>query len=333
MMPMSLANPPAPDAAVAPCRWSVMIPAYNPKAEYLEATLRSVLAQDPGGSQMQIEVLDDCSPAGPPDELVRRVAGGRVAVHREPRNLGLAGIWDRCVERARGQWVHVLHQDDIVKPGFYEKLAPGMESSARPGLAFCRQIFIDGEGREGRMSDLEMPVAGCLPDALLRLAQGQAVQMPSAIVRRSVYQAVGKLRADLCFTLDWEMWCRIARQFPVWYEPEPLACYRVHGGAETSRLTLSGRDVEDVRKCIGIVSGYVPDPVARAKIRRHALRRAAGFAISNAESLARSGNRAAAWRQMSGALHCDCSPRVWKHVLALAPAAFGIVAGKKTSSP
>ena len=38
-----------------------MIPTYNPRADYLEETLRSVLQQDPGPEQMQIEVVDDGS--------------------------------------------------------------------------------------------------------------------------------------------------------------------------------------------------------------------------------------------------------------------------------
>jgi glycosyltransferase involved in cell wall biosynthesis len=38
-----------------------MIPTYNPRAEYLEETMKSVLQQDPGSEQMPIEVADDCS--------------------------------------------------------------------------------------------------------------------------------------------------------------------------------------------------------------------------------------------------------------------------------
>jgi len=75
--------------------WSVMIPCYNPRPDYLEQTLRSVLQQDPGTSEMQIEIIDDCSPDGAATELVRKVAGDRVSVHREEENLGLAGIWNR----------------------------------------------------------------------------------------------------------------------------------------------------------------------------------------------------------------------------------------------
>ena len=53
--------------------WSVMIPTYNPRAEYLEETLKSVLQQDPGPEQMQIEVIDDCSSDNTASEVVRRI--------------------------------------------------------------------------------------------------------------------------------------------------------------------------------------------------------------------------------------------------------------------
>ena len=55
--------------------WSVMIPTYNPRADYLEETLRSVLQQDPGPEQMQIEVIDDGSTVDVAAQTVGRVGG------------------------------------------------------------------------------------------------------------------------------------------------------------------------------------------------------------------------------------------------------------------
>ena len=48
-----------------------MIPAYN-RTQYLEKTLTSVLSQDPGAEEMQIEVVDDASTVDDPEPLVRR---------------------------------------------------------------------------------------------------------------------------------------------------------------------------------------------------------------------------------------------------------------------
>src|SRR4051812_23283601 len=56
--------------------WSVMIPTYD-CARFLDQTLRSVLAQDPGPAAMQIEVVDDHSLRDHPAEVVARVGGGR----------------------------------------------------------------------------------------------------------------------------------------------------------------------------------------------------------------------------------------------------------------
>ena len=72
--------------------WSVMIPTYNPSEKYLEETLRCVLSQDPGVEQMQIEIVDDCSPKVDVAALVRQIAGDRVGVYRSPINQGWLGL-------------------------------------------------------------------------------------------------------------------------------------------------------------------------------------------------------------------------------------------------
>jgi glycosyltransferase involved in cell wall biosynthesis len=54
-----------------------MIPTYNPLAEYLEETLKSVLQQDPSPEQMQIEVVDDWSRDDIASDVARRIGTGR----------------------------------------------------------------------------------------------------------------------------------------------------------------------------------------------------------------------------------------------------------------
>ncbi len=64
--PYPARSPKAPATRVLPVEdgrplWSVMIPTYNARADYLEKTLNSVLQQDPGPKQMQVEVADEGS--------------------------------------------------------------------------------------------------------------------------------------------------------------------------------------------------------------------------------------------------------------------------------
>src|SRR5436190_1477063 len=99
--------------------WSVMIPVYN-RVTWLEQALRSVVNQFRNDAHVQIEVVDDCSSDKPDlQNVVDRVGDKRVSVHRNAHRLGMVGNWNECVNRSRGQWVHLLHDDDYVLPGFY----------------------------------------------------------------------------------------------------------------------------------------------------------------------------------------------------------------------
>ncbi len=238
--------------------WSVMIPTYNPRADYLEETLNSVLQQDPGPEQMQIEVVDDGSPKVDAIALVRKIAGDRVTVFRSPVNKGLAGCWNTCIERSHGEWVHILHQDDLVFPRFYSVLGRLIYEQPTAGAAFCRYDFIDSKG----VRVLEQPAlqaeAGPIDHPSETLAIKNQVQCSAIVVRRSAYERVGGYDGQFVFTLDWQMWIRIAASFPVLYHPELLASFRVQTGSETSRLAKTGETVRDSMRMIKTFPNYIP---------------------------------------------------------------------------
>jgi GT2 family glycosyltransferase len=123
-----------------------MIPTYRPDKKYLQQTLESVLRQAAGPDQMQIEVVDDCSPEMDVAALVKSIAGNRVSFSSTPKNLGLAGCFNTIIERSHGQWVHILNHDDYVLPGFYQILAQAAEHHPEISLLATRCFFIDGDG-------------------------------------------------------------------------------------------------------------------------------------------------------------------------------------------
>jgi hypothetical protein len=72
------------------------------------------------------------------------------------------------------------------------------------------------------------------------------VQQPAAFVRREALEAVGYLDETLQLCMDWDLWIRIGRRFPVRYLPVPLAEVRIHAETKTSRAGLS-KIVETLR--------------------------------------------------------------------------------------
>lgn len=238
--------------------WSVMIPTYRP-GHFLRETIRCLLAQDPGPEEMQIEVVDDCSPDHPARDLIDSVTAKRVTLHRNPHNLGLAGNWNECIRRARGQMVHLLHQDDRVLPGFYERLRKGLEQAPDAVAAFCRFGYANEESERTWTAPAERVPAGRLDRWLERIASKCRMQCAAMVVRRSTYERVGGYHPELQYALDWEMWVRIAALGSVWYEPEVLAEYRIHAGSETSRLSKAGGLLLDQLRAIELFSAHLPD--------------------------------------------------------------------------
>lgn len=256
---------PAPAPAVGPRppgatpRFSVMLPAFAPD-EKLLAALRSVLAQAWPPTAMQITVVDDASTPGLTRRLVRTAdPDGRVEVVEFEQRLGLAGNWNRAIALARGELVHLLHQDDYVQPGFYASIDRGFRAAPDAGMAFCRSRIVDGVGRRIKASSRLRWRAGLISNWLPAIAERQRIQTPAAVVRRSTYETLGGFRPELSQTVDWEMWVRVAAAYPVWYEPRCLAVYRRHPDNETTRLFQSGAVWPDILRAIEINAAYLPE--------------------------------------------------------------------------
>jgi GT2 family glycosyltransferase len=300
---------PVPEGISRPL-WSVMIPTYN-CAKYLRETLASVLAQDPGAEVMQIMVVDDHSTQDDPEAVIKEMGQGRVEFYRQPQNVGAPRNFQTCLEFSRGYLIHQLHGDDYVKPGFYQKMEQAFTTAAAIGAAFCRNLFVDEWGQVERVSCLEMTESGVLPNPewLEKIAMGQLIQTPSIVVRREVYETLGGFDYRLAGTEDWEMWVRISAQYPIWYEVEPLAIYRMHSKSLSRSTVTSGFFVQQLYKAAQINQSYLPVTIQH-KVLKQTQQNCAYFALGTADKLLNEGDWKRAIAQLQAALKYSLSYRV-----------------------
>jgi glycosyltransferase involved in cell wall biosynthesis len=298
--------------------WSVILSVYR-RTGYLEQALRSVLAQAPGPDEMQIEVVSD----GPDDPLqdemeaiVRTAAGGRVAFYRHPDRAGQPEIFNVCVRRARGKYIHLLHDDDWVAPGFYAALQEGFLQAPEAGAAFCRHTMVDQEGRSVRLSLLERETPGIVENWLERIACCCRLQPPSIVVRRDAYERLGGYCPQARSVFDWEMWQRLAVHYPVWFEPRPLAFFRLSDDSESAGLKASGAQIADTRAVIEIARTYLPRAAADTLSRR-AGEYYAMFAFDLAQRQIQAGNLRSALLNLGEGIRCSASDQVKQRLLAI----------------
>jgi glycosyltransferase involved in cell wall biosynthesis len=307
--------PRAPDETGRPL-WSVMVPTYN-ATHYLSDALTSALAQDQGADQMQIEVVDDCSDDAP-GSVVDELAPERIGYYRQVENVGHTRNFNTCIARARGHLVHILHADDAVRDGFYWTMQQPFHDHPEIGAAFCRYISMDADGNWETIAPLEAGGRGIIEDWLDRIALGQRLQTPCMVVRRSVYEQLGGFDLRLTHSEDWEMWTRIAASFPVFYEPKPLALYRVHAWSSSAPSRRVAENVIDLRRAIQINRGVLGDRAD--EITSRALEITATTAIRRAGRMLRAGDVDAARAQVREALRTRRSAAVLERLVL-----FGII--------
>lgn len=277
-----------------------MIPAYN-CAEYLARALPEVLAQLADRDDAEIVVVDDASTDGPA-EVVERLGRGRVRYERNEQNLGAIRTFNRCVQLAGGELVHLLHGDDAVLPGFY----PAMEQAlTTPDVvaAVCRAVDVNADDTARHTTRSYRNGTGVWPDALETLAVSNRVRAPGIVVRRAAYERLGGYRTDLPHAADWEMWTRLAANGPVVFVDEVLACYRKHDASDSSARIRTGVNIRERVAAIKVVGRYVA-PDRRGRTTRKALAYTIVFAGRTSLSLLKAREWSAAGRQAWEAARC-----------------------------
>jgi glycosyltransferase involved in cell wall biosynthesis len=212
---------------------SVCIPAYK-GAAFIASAIDSVLKQT--FSDFELLVIDDHSP----DDTAAIVAGytdSRIRFSRNPRNLGPEGNWNRCLELARGRYVKLLPQDDLLAP---ECLARQVDTLAadteqRLALVFCARTIINSTDKVLMRRGYPGPGGVIQSPALIRKCIRRGTNLigePGAVLfRKSTASKAGRFNGSIGFVLDLDYWFRLLRYGLAYYIPEPLAAFRVARGS------------------------------------------------------------------------------------------------------
>ena len=292
-------------------RWSVMIPVYN-CSRFLPETLQSVLDQALPESEMQIEVVDDASTDADVAAIVSEIGKGRVKYFKQAFNVGSLRNFETCLNRSRGELVHLLHGDDLVLPGYYSEIQTLFNQYPSSGAAFCRYAYIGENSKIRYLRDAEMNEPGILENWVVRLAERQRLQFCSITVKRSVYESLGGFYG-VHYGEDWEMWVRIARHYPMAYTPKVLASYRLHYSSISGQYYASAQNLLDLQWVMKAIQQYVPD-ADREKVYKRSMKFYAHHALKTANELWHgTRNKPGAKTQVKEALQMHRDPLLyWK---------------------
>jgi len=235
---------------------SICIPTYN-GAKFIGESLESALCQTIADTE--VLVVDDASR----DDTVAIVEAfarkdPRVRLVVNSTNQGLVANWNRALDLACGEWIKYLFQDDLLDPTCVERLLDaGLRR--RCGVVGCLRDFIFAEGTSSRdrhwypmhremvarsFESGFLTPEGVAHAALERFGSNIFGEPTVALIRRDVFEKVGRFDAALAQRCDGEFWIRAGLHCGIAMVLENLASFRVHPDS-TSAQNADRREYAD----------------------------------------------------------------------------------------
>lgn len=217
---------------------SFCVPTYG-RAAFIQQTLESALAQTI--EDFEVVVVDDCSPDNT-GEIVARISDARVRYVRNAENLGVPENLNRSMSLARGQYLVLLEDHDLLEPTYLQETLRVMNRYPSVGFVATGLVVIDEHDvpREQYVNQLPEFTTGrmLLKRLLTRTTCPFSV---TTLIRRSATAGISPLfDARYWWYADQGLWLRLAARADVGYVAHALLRFRTR---ETDHQ-LNGRDWE-----------------------------------------------------------------------------------------
>ncbi len=114
--------------------FSIMIPTYK-RADTIVLSVHSALEQV-GFDDYEIIVVDNESSdvCTETRDVMAQIKSDKLFYYVNKSNLGMCGNWNRCVELCSGQYIVMLHDDDILSPYCLKTLYEVIEQANKPTI-------------------------------------------------------------------------------------------------------------------------------------------------------------------------------------------------------
>jgi len=226
---------------------SVIVASYN-HAGFLDRRMESLLAQT--YPNLEILVIDDCSPDNSVEVLRRYEADPRVKLVVREKNGGWVVVSNQGMAMVAGEYLLLANCDDACEPDMIACLVTALKNHPSAGVAFCRSQLVDAYDRT-LGDDFSIREASfrarCATDTLIsgvemsRFLLNSCVipNLSAAMVRRECLTVVGDLSPAYRVCSDWDFFFRVAANYDVAYVAAPLNRFRQHEA--TIRSSTKGR--------------------------------------------------------------------------------------------
>ena len=218
---------------------SIIIPVYN-GSNYLSQAINSALAQT--YPNIEVLVINDGSNDNNATANIAKAYGNRIRYY-EKENGGVSTALNYGIDKMEGEYFSWLSHDDMYAP---DKIASSMEliMTEGVGVVVCNVIVIAENGRELKKNKIS-PVKLKSTKCFMALDTETGLNGCSLLVPKGGFDKCGKFNPELKCTQDYDMWFRLAKEYPFFHSENYGVLSRQHEEQDSKKkITLCTQEAD-----------------------------------------------------------------------------------------
>lgn len=232
---------------------SVIIPTFN-RAHLVKKAISSVLGQT--YRDLEVIIVDDFSKDNT-SEIISEIKDERLKYVKHAQQKGASEARNTGVAASNGTYLAFLDDDD---EWFPEKLQLQMDlfqEKPETGMIYTGYFYIDAKSKK-TIREFKPKKKGFLDDQLLE--KNCVGTTSTAVIKRECFIAVGGFDNKLRGCQDWDLWIRLAKQYPIDFIAKPLVNFLIHEVRITNDLKAKIQGKEN------LIEKLLPDIQGKPKI-------------------------------------------------------------------
>lgn len=208
---------------------SICIPVYNAERT-IGKMIDSIINQT--YKNLEIIIVNNAS-SDNSLKIINEYCDLRIKVYTNSNNIGAENNWNKCLSLATGEFIAILHADDIYHSFFIDESLNAFSEYPDIGAVFSIADIIDEEERKIHEYILHSKLKNLnlirLTDIFEIIAIKEFFLMtPSAVVRKEVYFKNFPFNYEKFFSAaDVDMWFRISEKYPIHIIDKKIMNYRI----------------------------------------------------------------------------------------------------------
>jgi predicted O-linked N-acetylglucosamine transferase (SPINDLY family) len=275
--------------------WSIIMPLYNRK-EYLKSSLHSIFEQIPIVGKAELLICHDyCDNMDeiPIKTYIKEIINDHsenkqvieenltIKYFKHTTNLGEYKNTNFGITHSTGKWIHILHDDDWVKPStyqtFHDAIIKGQKeqndktsNQLEIGIVAARFYNTNVDG-DVTWESPQLTDEGMFNDVINKIIIANPFHLHALAFNREIFDDIGLFDDTQRFYADWEFYRRtIKSKFKWYYVPKNLVYYRMHPDSESNKRDKDHNN--GIFEAIEASKKYIPEAMLSKSKEFHANR-------------------------------------------------------------